>query len=580
MENSPRSRLEGLREIKLFEDFLSLARLHRAYTQNFRAADLYSMDLIESREDADINRLMALWERYRSEMPGGKTSLYLATPFCFRKCGYCTFFKQVPSCAGDLEEYKDRLVALAGAFGPLLSRVEFQDLFFGGGTPSLFSERQLSEICKKVVSRLKISAGGSRTFECSPLTATGRKLAIAARAGFNRVSLGVQSLDPAVLKVINRDYQDYGMVRDFMRLAHKHGFAELNVDLMIGIRGDTPESFAESFRKVIALGPTTISVYQIVPNQEYLDRFHGGDKDDFFAWSLDFRKRTHKALVRIAEEYGFKPPRLGKFCMENKLTGSVVFKDRKAVMEHEYSINEVVPDDSYFTLGHMGNSYIPNLAFYQTTPLTGDPGRNVFKLTPLAGRRGMEYYCLRRLSSYNEIRRGDFRGLFKRDILSVFGKEARELRRAGFLKVYKDRLVFLKTDVKTRFLMALVFIGRRRIGDRLNYWLKERRIQLRFTEFCYEAYAVYGPGGRLSFHAAPLPGSKRSGLFEQMLDRILGGVKAGACLEETLMAFETALKGLQGSLRRRIGINPRQPSVTKSGRAKTRRRGGQKFIRL
>jgi len=548
---------KNIRGMELFEDFLSLAGLHKNYTQHFCTADLYAMDLIEDRRDVGIADVIRLWERYSREMPGGKINLYLTAPFCFRHCSYCLFFKKTPESKAELEDYKKKLVGLAGAFAPLFEKLEFENLFFGGGTPSLFSESQLREICGKVVSRAKVFKDGAKTFECEPLTATRKKLGIAAGAGFNRVSVGVQSLDQKVLKVLNREYQTYGMVRDFMAAAHDFGFKEINIDLMIGVAGDTRAAFIDSFKRVLALKPTTIAVYQLVPNQEYLDAWHGGDKAAFFKYSLGFRKKVYRELARIARENGFVCPRLEKFCMADKMAGSVVFQDKKVGIKQEYSLNEIGPEDSYFTLGHRGDSYIPNLAFYQTTPLTRDPAKNVFKTTPLEGRRAMEFYCLRKLSSYNELYRADFSRLFKRDVAAVFARELRAFVRAGCARVLKDRIVFDKTDIKTRFLVAMVFVGRARVEARINAWLRERRIALRFGEFSYEAYAVYGAGGGLAFKAGPLPGSKRSPLFEEMIGRIFRGVRPGAALRDSVLAFETALGRLEGGLRGRFGVGVR-----------------------
>lgn len=540
----------------LFEEFLSLARLHKNYEQHFYTADLYAMDLIEDRRDLGAAEIVRLWERYAAARPAGQVNLYITTPFCFRHCSYCLFFKGTPRRASDLEEYKDRLVALGGAFAPLFSKIKFSNLFFGGGTPSLFTAPQLKEICEKVISGLKVARGGSRTFECEPLTTTREKLEIVAKAGFNRVSVGVQSLDKKVLKVLNRDYQSYGMVRDFLRSAKELEFGLINVDLMIGVYGDTPETFAGSFERVLKLRPTTVAVYQVVPNQEYLDAYHGGSKEAFFAWSLEFRRKVYPALRRLAREHGFTCPRLGKFCMENKMAGSVVFQDAGVRIRQEYSMNEIGPEDSYMTFGHRGDSYIPGLAFYQTTPLTRDPADNVFKTTLLDRPKAMKFYCLWKLSSFNELDRAEFRRLFGTDLPKALGAEMREFERAGCARVTRDKVVFVKTDVKTRFLICMVLMGRRRIEGRINEWLKERRVELRFGEFSYGAFGRYR-GGELSFAAEPLPGSRRSEVFEGMIGRIFKEVKPGRDLGDSVSRFEAALRRLQEPLRRRFGVGAR-----------------------
>ena len=83
---SEKSANVNLEQMKLFEDFLSLARLHKNYSQHFYPPDLYAMDLIADREDLDVAGLIGLWARYRKELPGGMINIYLTTPFCFRHC--------------------------------------------------------------------------------------------------------------------------------------------------------------------------------------------------------------------------------------------------------------------------------------------------------------------------------------------------------------------------------------------------------------------------------------------------------------------------------------------------------------
>ena len=170
----------------------------------------------------------------------------------------------------------------------------------------------------------------------------------------------------------------------------------------------------------------------------------------------------------------------------------------------------------------------------------------------------MEFYCLWKLSSFNELDRAEFARLFGKDLLKVFAGELREFERAGCARVLKDKVLFVKTDIKTRFLIAMLFIGRGKIRSRIDLWLRERRVTLRFREFAYEAFAEYSPDGALSFRALPAPGSRRSALFEGMIGRIFSGIRPGADLETSVLAFETALRRLEASLRRRLGVRGRE----------------------
>ncbi len=500
------------------------------------------MGLAEDLSPLSSGDILRLWEDY-SRSPGrGAVNLYLTVPYCLKRCRYCIFFKKLLSSPRELEEYKDRLAALARFFGPLFGRLEFANLFFGGGTPSIFTARQLSEIFAGPVSGVRVRPGGEKTFECEPLTASRAKLAAARTAGFDRVSLGVQSLNPAVLKLLGRDYQKDGMVSTFLRAARELGFTDINADLLIGLRGETPAKFAAGFAKLLRMLPDTVSIYQFIPPQDYLDLYFGGKQGVFQKNSLSFRRQVYPLLAAAAERAGFESPGAENFLMRDRMAGSVVFKRRGAEIKKHYAMGELGPADAYFTLGWQGDSYIPARAFYQTTPLSADPEKNVFMTVPLSGRKAMVFHVLRRAASYNEVDREEFLSLFGRDPVAVFGRELAELSRAGLVRTDRAKIVFAKTDMKTRFLASMIFVGERRLVARVNEWLEERGLALRFGRLSYSASLKYSAPG-LSLRLSPARGSARSPAFEALARKVFErSSSAPGGLGGRVEAFEKLMK--------------------------------------
>ncbi|MDQ7774065.1 MAG: radical SAM protein [Elusimicrobiales bacterium] len=534
----------------VFRDFLSLAVLHKDYAQHFSPPDLYAMGLAEDLVPLRSAGIRSLWEEYARSPGRGAVNLYLTVPYCLKRCRYCIFFKKLLSSPRELEDYKDRLAGLARFFGPVFRRLEFANLFFGGGTPSIFTARQLREIFAGPVAGLRVRPGGEKTFECEPLTASRAKLEAARAAGFDRVSLGVQALDRAVLKLLGREYQKDAMVSSFLRSARDLGFSDINADLLMGLRGETPEKFAAGFARLLRMKPDTVSIYQFIPPQEYLDLYSGGDQDAFQRSSLSFRRRVYPLLAAAAGRLGFDAPGAEAFLMRDRMAGSVVFKRRGAEIKEHYAMGELGPADAYFTLGWQGDSYIPAKAFYQTTPLAADPAKNVFMTVPLSGRKAMVFHVLRRVASYNEVDRMEFRALFGRDPVAVFRAELAELARAGLARAGKEKIVFAKTDMKTRFLASMKFIGARRLSARVNEWLSERRLLLRFGRLSYSARLEYSAAG-LSLRLSPGRGASRSPAFEALARKIFerssgapGGLGGRVEAFEKMMRY--AVKGRSG----------------------------------
>lgn len=534
----------------VFRDFLSLAVLHKDYSQHFSPPDLYAMGLAEDLVPLSSRGILRLWEEYARSPARGAVNLYLTVPYCLKRCRYCIFFKKLLSSPRELEDYKDRLAGLARFFGPVFRRLGFANLFFGGGTPSIFTARQLREIFAGPVAGVRVRPGGEKTFECEPLTASRAKLEAAREAGFDRVSLGVQSLDPGVLRLLGREYQKDAMVSSFLRSARDLGFSDINADLLIGLRGETPEKFASGFARLLRMKPDTVSVYQFIPPQEYLDLYSGGDQDAFQRNSLAFRRKVYPLLAAAAAGTGFEAPEEAAFLMRDRMAGSVVFKRRGAEIKKHYAMGELGPADAYFTLGWQGDSYIPAKAFYRTTPLAADPAKNVFLAVPLSGRKAMVFHVLRRVASYNEVDRREFRALFGRDPAAVFGAELAALARAGLVRTAKDKIVFAKTDMKTRFLASMEFVGARRLSERLNEWLSERRLLLRFGRLSYSACLEYSAAGP-SLLLSPARGASRSPAFEALARKIFersaaapGGLGGRVKAFEEMMGY--AVKGRAG----------------------------------
>ncbi len=185
-----------------------------------------------------------------------KTGLYIHLPFCKQKCNYCDF----ASFAGRerfIPAYLDAL-AQEAARAPVPC---VQTLYVGGGTPSLLSEAQIGQLCHLIARRFgPIAALQESTFEANPESLTPGKIACLRRAGFNRLSLGLQSFHDDELKRLGRVH-DAQTFRRAYAAAREGGFENINVDLISGLPGQSLEQFADSLEQLLALQPEHLSVY-------------------------------------------------------------------------------------------------------------------------------------------------------------------------------------------------------------------------------------------------------------------------------------------------------------------------------
>jgi oxygen-independent coproporphyrinogen-3 oxidase len=193
-------------------------------------------------------------------MPAG---LYFAVPFCQTRCTYCNFHTSVVSAAmyGPYADALQREIALRaeGASGAGLRAANFDTIYFGGGTPSLLEASDLRGVLETARRELRVSAK-EVTLEADPETITLEKAREWREAGFNRISLGAQSFNDRELQAAGRMHRRADIFSAVSAL-REAGIANISMDLIAGLPHQTPESWEESLRELVALRPEHVSVY-------------------------------------------------------------------------------------------------------------------------------------------------------------------------------------------------------------------------------------------------------------------------------------------------------------------------------
>jgi oxygen-independent coproporphyrinogen III oxidase len=189
-------------------------------------------------------------------------SLYVHVPFCAIKCSYCAFYSEAAS--GKL--VNDYVSALIRELELVALDLKPQTVFFGGGTPSLLNLRQWEQILN-AMERLNLLGAAEWTVECNPATVSLEKARLLRSAGVNRLSVGVQSLNPALLERLGRVHTRQMVFTSFDTL-RKAGFDNLNLDLMFAIPGQTLDLWRETLAEAIALGSEHLSSYEVTYEED------------------------------------------------------------------------------------------------------------------------------------------------------------------------------------------------------------------------------------------------------------------------------------------------------------------------
>jgi oxygen-independent coproporphyrinogen-3 oxidase len=203
----------------------------------------------------------ALNQSPRVEDPLG---LYLHIPFCRKRCKFCYYKVYTDKNAEEIERYLDALIKE----NELYSRTnafqgrQLRFAYFGGGTPSFISERQLHYLVEGLNRHVSWENAEEVTFECEPGTLRKSKLETLKEIGVTRLSLGVEHFDDAILEANGRAHLSPEIYQAY-QWAREVDFAQINIDLIAGMMGESEDRWRDTVRRTIELEPDSVTIYQM-----------------------------------------------------------------------------------------------------------------------------------------------------------------------------------------------------------------------------------------------------------------------------------------------------------------------------
>ena len=242
-------------------------------------------------------------------------SLYVHVPFCAQKCAYCAFFSEASS-----GELINRYVgALTSELGMVAHDLQPHTIFFGGGTPSLLNLRQWQAVFG-AMERLNLLGADEFTVECNPATVSLDKARLLREHGVNRVSMGVQSLDESLLERLGRIHTREMVFKSF-DILRRAGFANLNVDLMFAIPGQTMEVWRKTLDEALALGSEHLSSYEVIYEEDtpLFMQLHARQFDA----DEDLACEMYEELVARAAVAGFQQYEVANFARDENLNSQL-----------------------------------------------------------------------------------------------------------------------------------------------------------------------------------------------------------------------------------------------------------------
>lgn len=355
--------------------------------------------------------------------------LYLHIPFCVSKCKYCDFLS-APSGEEQRQIYVERLCRRIRYWSDVIHNYGYEivSIFVGGGTPSILTEAQITQVFEAVHESFPIREDAEITLEMNPGTDVKDKLSVYRELGINRLSMGLQSADNEELKCLGRihTYEDFRQVYQWAREA---GFTNINVDLMSAIPGQTLESYEDTLRKVADLEPEHISAYSLIIEEgtPFYERYGEGRHAEELP-NEDIERQMYVRTGEILEDYGYHRYEISNYAKDGyECRHNLGYWDRK----------------EYLGLGAGASSLMDHIRWKEPDhigPSTGLVLEEREDFTRLRRKDEMEEFMFLGLRKINGVSEYDFYKSFRVSMDEIYKESIENLIKEGLLVREENRI--------------------------------------------------------------------------------------------------------------------------------------------
>lgn len=472
------------------------------------------------------------WRRLAQNLANGLYTghfynLYLHLPFCPSACSFCLYDHEVASDEGAVRAYLRALRRQLDGMSGVVGEASFQNLLVGGGTPTWLDGQHLAAVLDAVLASFRLAPDAAKVLEANPGDVTAELAALVRGAGIDIVSVGVHSLDPAVLDRHGRGFQQSEQVEAAIGHLRDAGMPWVECDVLVGLHGDSATSLARTVEQLMRWQPDGITLTRLRPKRSYLERHWGGDDEAFRAHYLALFARLVE-LGPLAADHGFDADDLAADELSWRLRrrGRVRPGDER----RPYAGPGGPVPASTLGLGRFAHSKICGelLAEHRAALPSVEPDAATY-----FGVEATLPYEAARFVAYHLVRHGTvddqrFRRLFGVGLRESYGHLLDELAELGELRVETDRIEVGATGASPRFVVSRLFLDRQTAVEELSMddwevlhiFAGQHRLRVRVDHLRADRPSYFALAGSvgLLLERSTAPGSAR--------ERVLLGVLA------------------------------------------------------
>jgi oxygen-independent coproporphyrinogen-3 oxidase len=369
---------------------------------------------------------------HASPDPGRPLGMYLHIPFCRKRCHFCYFRVYTDKNAQEVNSYLDTVAREHELYAglPSVAGRTLDFVYFGGGTPSFLSTKQLDGLVSRLTAKMPWSDAEEVTFECEPGTLTEGKLTAIKQIGVTRLSLGIENFDDRILEVNGRAHRSPEVYRSY-EFARALGFPQINVDLIAGMLGETDENWRRCVEQTIVLQPDSVTIYQMeLPFNTTISGNlikNTGRFDPVAAWST--KRRWVREAFEMLEAAGYHV--LSAYTAVKNPSTRFVYTDRLWQGADMMGLGVA-------SFGHINGVHVQNHDTWEAYAAAVDRGEIPLSRAyrPTAEERMIRELVLQ--LKRGSIRPSYFRDKYQVDVLTRFRDELASLVDGGWLTLGAD----------------------------------------------------------------------------------------------------------------------------------------------
>jgi oxygen-independent coproporphyrinogen-3 oxidase len=369
---------------------------------------------------------------HASPDPGRPLGMYLHIPFCRKRCHFCYFRVYTDKNAQEVNSYLDTVARVHELYAglPSVAGRTLDFVYFGGGTPSFLSTKQLDGLVSRLTAKMPWSDAEEVTFECEPGTLTEGKLTAIKQIGVTRLSLGIENFDDRILEVNGRAHRSPEVYRSY-EFARALGFPQINVDLIAGMLGETDENWRRCVEQTIVLQPDSVTIYQMeLPFNTTISGNlikNTGRFDPVAAWST--KRRWVREAFEMLEAAGYHV--LSAYTAVKNPSTRFVYTDRLWQGADMMGLGVA-------SFGHINGVHVQNHDTWEAYAAAVDRGEIPLSRAyrPTAEERMIRELVLQ--LKRGSIRPSYFRDKYQVDVLTRFRDELASLVDGGWLTLGAD----------------------------------------------------------------------------------------------------------------------------------------------